>query len=221
VKTFAHIKTVRDRQNSAGFTLTEVMVSATIFMAFFLAAMVAIQLYGLRVYTLAATKITATADSREVLNTIRDNIRECKVPYIGMYTPHSGSYSSSYFSRIATGSPQVGNALALYMADTNGNPLGTPIIYYQDPTTPTNTLMMVDTNGNGTTLLYYMTNYYCFDAEDYSNNILSTYNNTAVIHLCLQFVQWQYPIAMVTNLQSYDSYDYYTLESRVSRRPTR
>ena len=208
------------RRSSVGFTLTEVMVTVTIFLAFFVAAMIAIQLLGLRVYTLAATKISATEDSRDVLNKIRDTIRECKVPYIGIYTP-SGTYSVANFNRIANGSPQIGNALALYMADTNGSPLGIPIIYYQDSTTPTNLLVMIATNGTATTELKYMTNYYCFSSEDYTNGILTTYNNNAVIHLNLQFVQWQFPIAVVTNTLAFDSYNYYRLESRVSRRPTR
>jgi len=206
------------RRTLTGFTLVEMMVSVVIFLAFVIAALVTVQLYGMRVYTLAATKITATADSRETLNSLRNSVRAAQVVYVGTYP--SGIYppNSTNFNRIANGSRQIGNALAIYSSSINGVPAGTPTIYYQDPNTSPTNLWEIDTNNNLIPQLNYMTNYYCFDAEDYSNNIVSVYRENPVIHMGFQFVQWEYPISMVTNSAGIDAYAYYSLQSRIARR---
>jgi len=206
------------RRNRSGFTLVEMMVAAVIFLAFVIAALVVVQLYGLRVYTLAATKISATSDSRETLNTMRNNVRSAGVVYIGTYPGGVYPPNSSNFNRIASGSLQMGNALEIYLYTTNGIAAGNPTIYYQDPTTSPTNLWMIDTNNNLIPQLNYMTNYNCFDAEDYSNNIVSVYRSNPVIHMGFQFVQWEYPISMVTNTGAIDAYSYYSLQSRISRR---
>ena len=90
----------------AGFTLVEIMVTSGIFLMVVM-AMVAVQIYGLRVYTLAATKLTATQGGRETLNNIRDAIRGSTVVYVGTYT-------NGAFLVIPNGQQQIGNASGLY-----------------------------------------------------------------------------------------------------------
>ena len=46
-----------------GFTMVEIMIAMAIFVLM-VGAMVSLQIFGLRVYTLAATKITATTSGR-------------------------------------------------------------------------------------------------------------------------------------------------------------
>lgn len=192
----------------SGFTIPEVMIVMVIF-SFVVAAMVATQLFGLRTYTLAATKLTATAGARKTLNAMRDKIRAASVVLVGTYDPSSGSG----FSQIPDGQPQVGNALAIQFT----NDVSTNIfIYYKDPSNPTNVICSMD-NGVVNVLAEYVTNYYCFEAEDYQGNILTNYQNNPVIHIILQFYQWEYPIAIVGH-NGLNAYNYYQLRTRVTRR---
>ena len=105
MKTLFHIKRKArtHRVAIAGFTLLEMMVTVAIFL-FVVGAMVSVQIFGLRVYTLSATKLTATAGGREALNTIRDAIRSSKEVYVGIY-------SGGSFTRITNGAPQIGNRI--------------------------------------------------------------------------------------------------------------
>jgi hypothetical protein len=139
------------------------------------------------------------------------------VVYVGTY-PGGVAPNSANFNRIATGVPQIGNALACYASTVNGVAAGNPTIYYQDSTTSPTNLWMIDTNNNLIPQLNYMTNYYCFDAEDFSNNISTVYRANPVIHLGFQFVQWEFPISVVTNSTAIDAYAYYALHARISRR---
>jgi len=185
------------------------MISMGIYLVVFLGVMVAIQVFGLRVYTLAATKLTATADARKTLNALRTQIRAAKIVYVGNYT-------NSSFSRISNGAPQIGNALELYFADTNTDPHETPVIYYQDSSGTTNMLYSISNGVTGVVAMY-LTNYAVFAAEDYRTNILTTYQNNPVIRVTMDFSQWEYPIGYVGN-NALNAYDYYRLQTRVARR---
>lgn len=198
----------RGRRTSA-FTLVEVMVGVGIFLGIFVGVMVGLQIFGLRVYTLAATKLTATADARKTLNALRDEIRSAKIVYVGIYTNNA-------FARITNGLPQTGNALELYFADTNDVPGEVPVIYYQNSSQAANALYR-DGDDSVRMMANYVTNYYVFTAEDYRAHVLTSYDNNPVIRVTMNFLQWQYPIGMVGN-GGIDSYNYYRLQTRVSRR---
>ena len=58
------------RAGEPGFTLAEMLIAMGIF-SMVIAAMVAVQLFGMRVYTLAGTKLSATAGCRKALDVIR------------------------------------------------------------------------------------------------------------------------------------------------------
>jgi len=176
---------------AGGFTLVEIMVTSAIFLMVVM-AMVAVQIYGLRVYTLAATKITATTGGREALNNMRDAIRGGKTVYVGIY-------SNSVFTITPNGLIQAGNALQVYTA-TNGS-AANATVFYMDP---------VRTNMSE---LYY----YCFTNEDYTGHALTNYQNNPVIHLTMQFYQWEYPIGYIGS-DALNAYDYYTLNTRICRR---
>jgi hypothetical protein len=69
-------------------------------------------------------------------------------------------------------------------------------------------------------LVNYLTNYYVFQAEDYLGNFLTNmvaYQNNGVIHITLQFDQWEYPVGFVGG-NAVNAYDYYQLSTRVTRR---
>ena len=75
MKSCPHISKLLPRRGETGFTLAEMMVSTSIFLFIFVGTMVAIQIFGMRVVTLAQTKLVATTGARQTLNAMRDSIR--------------------------------------------------------------------------------------------------------------------------------------------------
>src|ERR1035437_5293844 len=96
------------RTGASAFTLAEMLIAMTIF-TMVIAAMVATQLFGMRVYTLAATKLSATAGCRKALNQVRDQARQANTLNVGICnsTPDS-------FNPLGLTSLQVGNALEVF-----------------------------------------------------------------------------------------------------------
>ncbi len=197
------------RRRISAFTLVEMMIGLGIFLGIFVGVMVGLQIFGMRVYTLAATKLSATGDARKSLNILRGQIRSAKTIYVG-------NYAGGGFSRIANGQPQTGNALEIYFTDTNEAPASTPAIYYQASSSSENALYSVS-NGVVDRIANYVTNYYVFTAEDYQANTLTNYDNNPVIRVRLQFYQWEYPIGF-TGTNAINAYNFYRLQTRVSRR---
>ncbi|MGD0251736.1 MAG: hypothetical protein ABSC01_03455, partial [Verrucomicrobiota bacterium] len=202
-----------------GFTLAEMVITVGVFLFIFTGVWISIQIFGLRIYALAATKLVATAGGRQALNHIRDQIREGKMVYVGTCS----SVSSSSFQLI-TNAPQQGNALIIYPT-TNATAYS---VYYLDTSTGTNCLVQFNaTNvaGNWTitytnTLTKYVTNQIVFDARDWNNNIVmseQSLDNRLLIEVTMQFSQWEYPIAFVGGV-GLNAYDYYQLRTRVFRR---
>jgi len=208
MKTFPTKSGSTGQLSRSGFTLLEMMVASFIFIVLMGAAMVAVQIFGLRVYTLAATKISATTSGRETLNDFRDCIHSCNKFYIGMYT-------NGTFTQIANGLPQVGNAVQIY-ASTN-TPASNTIVFYMDVA---NTNLSMTNFGTGAFSVEanYITNYLCFQAEDYTGtNILTSYQNDPVVDLTMDYYQWEYPIGYVGGSGA-NAYDFYRLRTRVERR---
>ncbi len=219
----------RRRTGTSAFTLAEMLCAVTVF-GMVIAAMVATMIFGMRIYTLAATKLTATAGCRKALNAIRDQVKEAKLVDIGNCALGPASFNSLGLTNV-----QVGNALRLSLTNnwTNGYTL-----YYLDSSTTTNYLMQcaVTNVGSSINLTYlntnilasYLTNSDIFAAEDYNNNILTNENqndnglesipNRLVVFVKLQFYQWEYPIAQVGNSNAWNAYDYYQLRTKITRR---
>src|ERR1039457_1399548 len=93
------------RPRRGAFTLVEVMVSTGLYLFVFVGVIVAIQVFALRVYTLAATKLTATQSSRKALNQVRDDIRQGKGLLVG------SSDNAGHFTAAAGTNGAIGNAL--------------------------------------------------------------------------------------------------------------
>jgi hypothetical protein len=205
----------------SGFTLVEMVITVGIFLSIFTGAMIAIQIYGLRVYTLAATKLIATAGGRKTLNQIRDQIREANIVNVG----NCSSSGASSFALISLTSVQQGNALQIFPT-TNLNSYA--IYYLNTNNAPTNVLDMavasvtsgITNFGAPTVLASYITNTAIFDAEDYQGNIAtntSSLDNRWIIKVTMQFSQWEYPVGYVGGV-GFNAYDYYQLRTRVFRR---
>jgi len=192
------------------------VITVGVFLFIFTGVMVAVQIFGLRIYTLAATKLVATAGGRKALNQIRDQIREGKMVYVGNCS--SPSYSS--FALIGTTNSQQGNALIVYPTTNTA----WCSIFYLDTSTTTNRLLQFNVSNSATTytntLAVYLTNQIVFDARDWRNNIVTndqSLDNRLLIEVTMQFSQWEYPIAYV-GTNGLNAYDYYQLRTRVFRR---
>lgn len=192
---------------SAAFTVVEMLMAMGIF-ALLVTGMVAAQIYGMRVYTLAATKLVATGGARAATSDLRDQIREANLVYIGNCSSNWMTYMD------VTNGYQEGNAVEIYPT-TNSTPY---LICYLDATTGTNRLMLYSSSlGTAQQLANYITNQVVFDAEDLYGNILTNNQNNRVIRMTLQFSEWEYPIAHIGGT-NFNSYDYYQLRMRVTRR---
>src|ERR1039457_2867665 len=169
MKLFKNIQNRARRRNVRGFTLAEMVITVGVFLFIFTGVMVAVQIFGLRIYTLAATKLVATAGGRQAMNQIRDQIRGGKMVYVG----NCSSPINSSFALIGTTNAQQGNALIIYPT-TN---LTWYSVYYLDTSTTTNCLVQFNVSNSVTTytktLAKYVTNQIVFDMEDWQTHIVT------------------------------------------------
>jgi type II secretory pathway component PulJ len=216
--------TGRRARNSAGYTLVEMLIAVSIYMTILVGVVVAIQVFALRIYTLAATKITATQGARKALNQIRNDIRQGKLIQVGQ-TDNSGN-----FTPISPTNGAVGNALEVFSTTNLAAPYS---LYYLQTNAigglSSNNLLYVavtSTSSNTVNLTSYITNTDVFAAEDWNNwpatgtAMTPTTNNVSnnqVFSVKLQFYQWEYPIAVVGGA-GINAYDFFQLRTRVCRR---
>jgi Tfp pilus assembly protein PilW len=209
------------RRHRAGFTLLEMMFSVGIYLILMIGVLIAIQVFALRIYTLAATKLTATQSSRKALNQIRDEIRQ------GKYVEVGNADNAGNFTAYGGTNAAVGNAIEIF-ATTNGNFTLPPYsIYYLQTNRPggvsSNNLVWISVAANATTstrvLANYITNLDVFATMDCWGNISSNaVANNWIYTIKLQFYQWEYPIAIISTNSAPNAYDYYQLRTRVCRR---
>jgi len=203
------------RARIAGFTLTEIYIVSVLLLLVVLAT-TATQFFAARVYTLAATKLTATAAARKALNDIREQIRGGGSVDVGIYDPVAQT-----FTNMPIGSLQIVNALLIYSNNPNANATPWGTIYYMNPQA-SNICSIICSNTTALTatlasnIVVYITNYYVFDSEDAFTSILTTYQNNRLIHVKFQFSEWEYPLAGVVGQNA--MYDYYQLQTRVAPR---
>lgn len=204
-------------KGTAAFTLVEMWLTVAIFLMV-VAAMVYTQIFGLRLYTLAATKLSATQGCLKALNQVRDQAREAKMLNVG-----TCANSPASFNPLGLTNYQVGNALVIYpTTDTNDYQL----IYLDS----SNNLVEYSTTNYGTNfsttiLASYITNTDIFTAQDYAGNTLTnedqlqSIGNRLVIYMKLQFYEWEYPIAFVGTNSGYGNmYNYFQLRTKITRR---
>jgi len=228
MKLSRHTAPSHRQRSRSGFTLLEMMFSVGIYTILLIGVLIAIQVFALRVYTLAATKLTATQGARQALNQIRDDIRQGKYVQVGN-ADNSGNFTPYTGNNLA-----VGNAIQIFPT-TNGNN-GTPP--YTPPTPPydifylktnnpggvsSNNLIWiaVSASSNSTTanLCTYITNLDVFATMDCWGNISSNaLANNWIYTVKFQFYQWEYPIAVISSNSAPNAYDYYQLRTRVCRR---
>lgn len=170
------------------------MIASSIFLIILVGTVVSVQVYGLKVYAFTAAKVKATTSGTETLNNIRDRVRAAKQVYVGTYT-------NNVFTTIPNGTSQTGNALQV-LSTTN---VANASVFYLDP--DTSSMNFVD-NGTTTITGQNITNYYCFQAEDFQGNVLTNYLNNPVMTITLMYKQQATPSAC----------EYYRLHTRITMR---
>jgi Tfp pilus assembly protein PilW len=220
-------------RRGSGYTLLEMCFSMAVFTILLVGALWAIQIFALRIYTIAATKISATQGARKALNQLRDDIREGKWIQVG----NSDNYGHfSPISNIVAGA--VGNSLQIFQTTNESVPYS---LYYLQSNSLTagissNSLIWISATASSTSsvnLVSFITNSDIFAAESWDNwppvgttnyatqAISNNLSNNQVYSVKLQFYQWEYPIGYV-NVGGYttnaNAYDYYQVRTRVCRR---
>jgi prepilin-type N-terminal cleavage/methylation domain-containing protein len=193
---------IRTNTSQPAFTLAEVVIVMAVFSLLAL-SLISCQIFGLRMYQISQTKLAATADGRKALNNVREKIRQGKIVVIGMG-------DGAFFTNIDDTLPQIGNALQVYPT-TNLNVFTR---YYLD--SDDNNLKSVTADGDHPSIVArFVTNQMVFQAEDYRGNVLTNDDNNRVIRMTLEFFQWEHPVATIGQG---GLYDYYRLQTRVTRR---
>ena len=210
------------KRTSQGFTLLEMMIASTIYLTIFIGALISTQIFAMRVYTLGATKLTATQGCRKTLDIFRDDVRQGKWIQVGNVTDNS--YDS--FTAVAATNGAVGNAIQIFQ--TTNNSAGAPMSIYYLQTNYTGTMssnnlmayLATSTSTNLLRLTTYITNSAIFSAVDFLVTTISNQmKNNQVYTINLQYYQWEYPIGYIGG-QGFNAYDYYQLRTRVCRRAT-
>jgi type II secretory pathway pseudopilin PulG len=204
------MRTGRHHRRAAGacqrrehaFTLPELLTASTL-LVLILASALGMHLFGLRMQRIAETKLSATAGARRALNGVRDQIREAKSLQVG-------NGDASDFTPIPDETDQMGNAIQVYPTTNTAN----FVRYYLD--SEDQCLKSVSSDGGGEVILArFVTNQVAFQAEDFQGNVLQDNQNNRVVRMTLEFYQWEFPVATVG---PGCLYDYYRLQTRITRR---
>ncbi len=183
-----------------GFTLPEILIALTIFMLL-LAGIIAANLFGLRMFQVNQTKLSATEWSRRSFGKITAEIQSCSAVLVGNMTTNNDFEPLSL-----PGERQEGNALLIYpTTDTNSF-----ITYFVDASDETfRRTEQLPSGTNAYILADSVTNITIFSAQDFSGNVLTNSLNNQIIHVTLEFYQ---PERFMIGP------DHYRLETSVSRR---
>jgi prepilin-type N-terminal cleavage/methylation domain-containing protein len=181
------------------FTLVEMVITAAIFSLVVL-AMVYTQIFGLRQDELAQSKLGASDASRRGFDQLALDIHSAK-------TWSVGNMVASTYTALTNGALQTGTAIELCLS-TN---LNIYIRYYF--VTNQGQLYRVHTNQTPTLICKNLTNSLFFQAEDYKGVVQTTLSHKCIIHVMLQFAQYQYPQTIVG--AGY-FYDFYKMEFRLT-----
>jgi prepilin-type N-terminal cleavage/methylation domain-containing protein len=190
------------KHRQSAFSLAELMTAMAVF-SLVVVAIVYSHVFGLTMFNITATKLSASAGARAALNHVRDDIRSAKLLYVG-------NGNNTGFTNVSGNNLRQGNALEIYPTKATN----VFIRYYLDPVAER--LMRVsNVSTQATVVAPYVTNFIAFNAEDYAGNTLTNDQNNRVIRMTLDFYQWEFPVARVGNGSYYDSYQ---LQTRVTRR---
>lgn len=184
------------------FTLTEILVTMGIF-AFAVIGMIDLHIFGLKLNKMVEVKLQATEDARMALSELATDIRGAGVVKVG--TGDAGSFTEAGFNTL-----QEGNAIQVYPVKTNTTSY---VRYYLD--TDNKLKRLASGSAAPTVVSAWVTNSTIFTSEDFNGNVLSNNFNNRVIGIDLEFYKLDNPMVQFGNG---NYYDYYRLQTRVTRR---
>ncbi len=183
-------------RRSRGYTLVELMIAMTVFL-FLVGGVIFAHLFGLSMFRITETKLNATADARQLIGNLANEVRTCRSSVIG-------NVKNGTFAALLDGETQQGNGLLIYPTTNAAN----FIIYFINPSDQT-FRRTTSTPGSATILAESVTNTIAFRAQNHLGQVLTNSQNNRVVHLKLEF--FQAPRHM-------QAADYYKLETAVTRR---
>lgn len=192
----------RRTRRRAGFTLPEFTVAVAVVLIV-MTGILTIYVYGLRTVEFIKPKLGASDEARRAISLLVHEVR-------GAHLVRIGTGNISTFTEVPVDTAQVGSAIQIHPT-TN---LTDFVRYFWDSadrklkrTTDGATAVQVIANS--------VSNQMVFKAEDFTGRVLTNNYNNRVITLTLQFYQIQYPI---TPIGPGNLYDYYQLQTRITRR---
>lgn len=166
------------------FTLVEVMTSVAVF-SFIMLGVVYFLIWLLKYDELACSKIGASDAARKGFDLLVDDIRSAK-------TWNIGNGNGTNFVAIGNGTNQIGNAIQMYSQVYSSN----YVRYYFN--TNAGTLSRITySNQVPQVLASYLTNTMQFTGETFNQAIVNTFSYRYVVHVTMQFAQYQYPLTRV------------------------
>ena len=190
------------RRLRAAFTLTEMLVASSLF-GLVVIGTVYSHIVGMKMFNVNATKLSASASARSALNSVRDDIREAKIIYVG-------NGNALRFTNAPNGKLQEGNALQIYPTTSTNN----FIRYYVNPVTR-QLERKTSSSSEVKPVAFYLTNSIVFRAEDFEGHPLTNNQNNRLVRMVLEHYQWEFPVARA-GIGGH--YDYYRLQTRMTRR---
>lgn len=168
----------RSPRRHAGFTLPEVVVAATL-LVLLLGGVVTANLFGMRLFQIAQSKLKAESGIRKALGLLGQEIRQCNSVWVGNVT-------NGNFVGLLDGELQSGSAV-LIQPSTNASNF---VVYYLNPSDQS-LRRLVSSAGTTTVLTGSVTNTAVFSAQDCLGNTLTNSQSDRVIHAQLDLVQPQ------------------------------
>lgn len=196
------ISTLELRRIRSAYTLTEILVASALF-GLVVIGTVYSHVVGMKMFNVNATKLSASASARSALNSVRDDIRQAKIIYVG-------NGNASAFTNAPNGKAQEGNAIQIYPTTSTNN----YIRYYVNPVTR-QLERKVSSSATVKPVAFYLTNSIVFRAEDYDGKALTNNQNNRLVRMILEHYQWEFPVARAG---VGGHYDYYRLQTRITRR---
>lgn len=214
MKTFQAPKSATSARKSPSqwaLSLVELMVTMVIFTLVIL-ALVYVNIFGMKFDSVVGSQLGASDQSRMALGKLLTEIRKSNRYNIGYLV-------GTNFTGDAAGTPQQGNTIKLYWTQ-NGD---TNHYAQYSLDTGSSELRRTETGAPGYDVTaQYLTNTTSFGAnsnifvsEDVSGAVQTTVNSKWMVHVTLQFYQYQYPKTLVGPGQYYD---YYKMEFKAAPR---
>ena len=199
MKLFIQVRDFRGaslRRTKSAFTLVEILVSMALF-SLLLGGIVYGNVFGLKMCEITKSKLVRSAEARNAIGQLADEIRCGKTAWIGDVD------AGGTFQGIINGQPQSGSALMICPTTNRAN----YIVYFRN--SDGTFRRVTSANTTPTAIAASVTNSVIFRAQDHRGNVLTNSQNNRVMHVKLEFFQAR---GLVPDAE------YFRLETAVTRR---